>query len=138
LIDSELEVENVKFIYPDGDGIKQDTLGIHMVYSKLKLHNNVRFIGPGVANKSYITKVRQGTDMKEINGAFIAAHMNSEIESIDTTFEGGRGTLGGCVHLSGDSQADFTGGSFKYCAAMQGGAIYASNHVYLKINNVLF
>ena len=76
--------------------------------------------------------------MKDINGAFIAAYQNSTIKSIDTRFEGGRGTLGGCVLLQGDSYAEFSGGHFKKCAAMQGGAIYASNHQYLYLRNITF
>ena len=74
-----------------------------------------------------------------MNGAFIAAYQYSNLKiSGKTSFNGGRSTLGGCILLLGLSEADIEGASFELCAAMYGGAIYASGHRKLTIKESSF
>ena len=74
-----------------------------------------------------------------MNGAFIAAYQYSNLKiSGETTFTGGRGTLGGCILLLGLSEADIEGASFELCAAMYGGAIYAEGHRQLTVKSSTF
>ena len=134
ILDSNVKFNKVTFNM-ENDQIITDTAGIHMAYSKVEIADCIFDGSP----YDYIYTRVYSLKIKDINGSFIAAYQYSTLSITGkTTFNGGRGTLGGCILLMGLSEASIEGASFELCAAMYGGAIYAEGHKSLEIKDSTF
>ena len=109
------------------DQMGNPTRIVHMTGSDLYMKNS-GFYGKGTNDDSYFSNDK--IEDETTSGGLVAAYSKSTLNIFNSQFIGGRATIGGCLLLFGDTEANIDGSDtktrFERCSAMQGGAIYAS------------
>lgn len=109
--DSAIEITQVRFA--KNNFIYNETTGIYASNADVRV---LDCVFNGLQRQDFFTRL-YNSKLNEINGAFIAVYAYSTLTVVNSSFKGGRSTLGGCILTMGPTTTFIENSSFSLCAA---------------------